>query len=149
MAQRLNKRTGYLNVGLYRDGGSFDKCAHIVVASAFLGERPTNYVVNHKDGIKTNNTPENLEYITFAENLQHASALGLMAFGDRNGSKTKPESYPRGEQKYNAKLTDENVREIRKLIAKNHTGKYIAEIFGVHEKQISNIRLRKTWKHVE
>lgn len=148
MKQRLNKRTGYFCVGLFRDGGCFDKGVHVLVAMAFLGKRPENFVTNHIDGIKTNNTPKNLEYITFAENLQHAARLGLMATGDRNGSRTKPERYPRGEKKYNAKLTDANVRLIRELIAANKTGKFIAKLFGVDQKQVSNIRLGKTWKHV-
>jgi hypothetical protein len=149
MKQRLNKHTGYLNTGLYKNGGSFDKAVHVLVASAFLGERPTNYVVNHKDGVKTNNRPENLEYITHAQNIQHAARLGLFINGNKNGSRTKPERYPRGEKRWGAKLNDDSVREIRKSLAENCPGKILAERFGVNEKQISNIRLGKTWKHVK
>lgn len=64
------KSTGYMHVG--------KKAIHVMVASAFIGPRPPGKQINHKDGIKTNNTPENLEYVTPAENVRHAVRIGLM-----------------------------------------------------------------------
>ena len=50
---------------------------HSLVANFILGERPKDYVVNHKDGVKTNNRPSNLEYVTIAENIRHSVRHGM------------------------------------------------------------------------
>jgi hypothetical protein len=52
---------------------------HHLVAEIFHGERPDKMVINHKDGVKTNNHPENLEYVSIAENIHHAIKHGLHA----------------------------------------------------------------------
>jgi len=51
---------------------------HVIVTRAFLGQRPKGTGVNHKDGVKTNNRLENLEYISPSENSRHAVNLGLI-----------------------------------------------------------------------
>lgn len=45
---------------------------HRVVALAFLGPRPQGMEINHKDGNPNNNRASNLEYLTPAQNRQHA-----------------------------------------------------------------------------
>lgn len=75
----------YLAVSMYDKG----RRVHSIVASVFLGERPKDKVVNHKDGNKVNNVPENLEYITNTENIHHAIAMGLHV-------SCYPERMPRG-----------------------------------------------------
>jgi hypothetical protein len=59
---------------------------HILVAKAFLGERPNKCHIDHIDGNKTNNCIDNLEYVTAMENLvrglakkenQHSRKLGV------------------------------------------------------------------------
>lgn len=51
----------------------------------------------------------------------------------------------RGEDHGNSKLTEEQVREIRKSTA---TQRELARIYGVNQSNISYIRQRKTWKQV-
>ena len=54
----------------------------------------------------------------------------------------------RGERSGRAKLTDEQIYEIREL-AKYKTNKEIAEKFGVAPGTISEIHTRKTWRHLK
>lgn len=50
---------------------------HSLVANFYLGERPENLCINHKDGNKLNNKPSNLEYVTIAENIYHSVKEGM------------------------------------------------------------------------
>lgn len=50
---------------------------HFLVLRSFVGKRPKGFIINHLNGIKTDNRLENLEYTTYKENYRHAIALGL------------------------------------------------------------------------
>lgn len=61
---------GYMRVSL---GFGVDRYIHRLVATAFL-ENPTGLPeVNHKDCDKTNNSLENLEWISAVKNMEHAA----------------------------------------------------------------------------
>ena len=49
---------------------------HTLVALTFLGPRPEGLIINHKDSNAHNPRPDNLEYITQAENIRHAYRAG-------------------------------------------------------------------------
>jgi hypothetical protein len=69
---------GYLLVQLIDAEGARHSCLiHRLVAEAFVDNHTGACVVNHKDGVKTNNTPQNLEWVTSAENNRHARQTGL------------------------------------------------------------------------
>ena len=73
----------------------------------------------------------------------------LTAHGDRNGSRTHPEKRPRGEQVFLAKLTDHQVKEIRRLHREEHlTQAAIGKMFDISHRTISLIVRYKTWRHV-
>jgi len=130
---------GYLTANLCRDGKPKQVRIHRLVAERFLGPAPSpRHEVNHKNGDKTDNRVENLEWVTRSENHTHAyRQLG------RQAAPTK------GEASNLSKLTRRDVVEIRKLWA---TGKYtlaeLGEMFGVSKSNISMIVNRKTWQHV-
>lgn len=72
------KRTGYREVSLTgRNGRRKSVLLHRLLAEAFCGEILPGMEVNHIDGNKDNNSADNLELITHAENLFHAFVTGL------------------------------------------------------------------------
>lgn len=70
-------RNGYRKVQLWKNGQWKNFGVHQVVALAFIGLCELEQVVNHKNGQKADNRPENLEYVTRAGNNAHAYATGL------------------------------------------------------------------------
>ena len=69
---------GYEQVRLSKDGVTRSKLVHQLVAVAFIPSLPNKLFVNHKNGIKTCNDFYNLEWVTHAENMQHAYDTGLI-----------------------------------------------------------------------
>ena len=63
---------GYKIVNLFKEKKQKTFLVHRLVASTFLLNEDNLKVVNHKDGIKSNNKIENLEWVTRSENKIHA-----------------------------------------------------------------------------
>jgi hypothetical protein len=72
------QKSGYIAFDLYKHGKRKSIRCHVLVAKAFLPNNDNDLVVNHKDGNKQNNKLENLEWITFKENVRHAFKNRLM-----------------------------------------------------------------------
>lgn len=64
---------GYPQVTLYRHGKGTTVKVHRLVATAFMTKPFDAAQVNHRDGIKTNNAIDNLEYVSNKENQEHAA----------------------------------------------------------------------------
>ena len=75
---KFGKRSGYSWVWLIRGQRRVGMPVHRIVAEAFLEKIPGKSHINHKNGIKTDNRVENLEWCTPAENLAHAWETGLI-----------------------------------------------------------------------
>lgn len=73
---------------------------HRLVWTVYKGSIPSNRVLNHKDGIKTNSRLSNLELVTLSENACHAVKTGLVYIA-------------RGEEKPNACFSDAQVSRLR------------------------------------
>jgi len=98
---------GYAKLCITTPDGS-KRCtrAHILVCKAFHGHPPTEFhTVNHKDGVKLNNVPENLEWMTRKEQAIHSYHV-------LNNIETRP----RGKGvHWRANYSDDEIRLIRKL----------------------------------
>lgn len=70
---------GYLKVTLRSDTGERKGLyVHRLVALCYVPNTNNKPEVNHKDGIKRNTSYHNLEWVTHAENMQHAWDTGLI-----------------------------------------------------------------------
>lgn len=72
MSPSVNKRFGYKNITLRKNGirAYFRICR--LVAEAFIPNPLNKPCVNHKNGIKTDDRQCNLEWCTYSENMKHA-----------------------------------------------------------------------------
>jgi hypothetical protein len=132
LKQQRVMANGYLAVTLQRDGRSVNAYIHQAVAEIAHGPRPEGMNVLHRDDDKRNNDPSNLYYGTQRQNLGDAVRNGTCRFG---------QAAPR------AKLTDDQVREIRLLLSSGMRRKDIAAWFGVSASLIDLIAWEKRWKH--
>lgn len=131
---------GYENVSIVYDNGQrrMRQVHRLIMETLNPIEGMEKLQVNHKDGIKNNNKLENLEWCTSAENVRHAHATGLI----------KSKRAQNGEKNNLSKLTDEKVVKILDMIKNGARNPEIADLFGVKENTISNIRKGHTWKHI-
>ena len=69
---------GYFCLRAMMGGRRVHVGAHRVVYWYFHGAIPHTYEVNHDNGIKTDNHPDNLEALTPGDNARHAHRTGLI-----------------------------------------------------------------------
>jgi hypothetical protein len=130
----INQKTKYHSVTLVRDGVHTTLCLHKLVLDAFVGPRPEGHVGGHRDGNGSNNRLTNLDWITYEENEADKRRHGRMMTGERN---------------HQAKLTDEKVRRMRFLYARDKTSTYIlGPMFGVSPSVAWKIVTGQAWQHV-
>lgn len=83
----MSKNNGYWRVTLYSGLVKKHMTVHRLVAQAFIPNPDNKPCINHISGIKTDNRVENLEWVTYKENSEHAIANGLIGV---RGVSTKP-----------------------------------------------------------
>lgn len=130
---------GYLKVRLNKGDKDLTQRVHTLVAEAFL-PNPRGYdTVNHKDGNKTNNAVDNLEWADRSEQMIHAYKLGLK----------KP---MRGSSNCNAKLSDDDVRYIRshyKRLSQEFGTVALGRKFGLTNAAVGKVVRGETYQEVK
>lgn len=138
--------------------------AHRFAYELAYGPIPEGLLVCHKCNNPSCCNPAHLYAGSQLDNMNDAKRSGRTATDDKNGSRTHPESYPRGDKSWphlhpelvlrgskhkTAKLTEAAVLEIRKLYAIGAaSGVELSQRFGVSRANISLIVNRKAWKHI-
>lgn len=132
---------GYFKINLYKNGRRLTKRINRLVALTFIPNPENKPYTNHKNGIKTINTVENIEWVTVAENSQHAWDMGLQKANDNQKKSAKKVCAKK------RKLTFEQAVEIRKiyLICKGIKICELAKKYKVTRHIISRIILNKTY----
>ena len=124
-------------VDLCFDGGRARHLIHRLVLLAFVGSCPEGMECRHfPDRDSTNNRLGNLQWGTRSDNHRDAFFHGTACL--------------KGERSGRSKLTEDEVRLIRKFYKKREvTLQSLADRFGVGIVAIHGIVHRKTWGHVE
>ena len=129
-----SKSRGY---GQFRRNRKQEK-SHRVAWTLTKGEIPSGLLVLHKCDNPVCVNPEHLFLGTYQDNMDDMVEKG-------RDVKIAGEF---GETHHSAKLTEEDVLEIRNLKKKGVKAKVLAEHYGVHQVTISSIVRKHTWKHI-
>lgn len=134
-----HSKKGYASITMTRNGKSVSVYVHRAVATLFVPNPDGKPHVNHIDGHPANNRADNLEWCTHAENMAHARRTGLFP-----SSKIGP-----GERSPAAKLSEEQVRVIKRRLLNGEPSNRIAHEYGVAPGTVGFIKNGATWAHVE
>jgi hypothetical protein len=120
---------GYKQVNLAADGRVRSHRVHVLVAEAFLGQRPSAlHQVAHADGRRDNNFVGNLRWATPVENAADDLANGVRPMGA---------SHPC------ARLTDDDVTAIRQAYAEMIDT--VSRTYGLSAAHVRSIISGKAW----
>lgn len=77
---RPNRNRRYLIVNLKIPGvNTKELLVHRLIAETFISNPENKPIVNHKNGNKHDNHVDNLEWVTYSKNNQHAFDMGLIS----------------------------------------------------------------------
>ena len=133
--------TKQINIGGYitfNVDGQY-RLAHRLVAMTFLPNPENKLCVNHIDHNRKNTNVDNLEWVTYQENIDHCKRAGRL----------KPYHFKplqNNEHNANCKYTDSDVETIRFLHSKGYTHSDVKKIIPISDGQfyrIINNQVRK------
>jgi hypothetical protein len=133
--RRLPEHTHVKGYRLTRPPGHHTCRVNSLVAAAFHGPRPPGLQCRHLDGNRVNNRADNLAWGTAEVNWEDRRRHGNARAGVENHA---------------AKLTSEQVREIRRLYAtRTISQQALAKRFNVSRSAISSAFHGNTWREVK
>ncbi len=128
-----SRNPNYLRVGLSKDNKQTSFLVSNLVLMAFEGPCPEGMECCHNNGDSRDNRLSNLRWGTPKENGEDRVTHGTTARGSRN---------------HKAKLTEQDVVEIRRLRSKGVRQITLCRHFNVSDGTMSLICRNKIWKHV-
>ena len=165
-----NSRNGYMQISLRigKENGEPKSELHFVhrlVAKAFIPNPGNLPQVNHKDGDKTNNTVENLEWVSRKQNMRHSyEVLGHKSCKHLSGAdirkmkrlRSRGKShqyiadaldcsletvgkYIKDGKKFRAQYTDSQVKKVFALRSRGMSQSKIGEKLGLSQMTVSRI----------
>lgn len=123
---------GYGSINLGRRGAGFMP-AHRMSYRIHHGEVPAGMDVCHTCDNPPCVNPAHLFAGTRKENMQDCVAKGRMRVGEADG---------------NARFTEVDIRQIRRMASEGTSVKSIAQTFSAHERTIRAIVRREQWRHI-
>lgn len=127
--------SGYLRVNLRKNEKVSTHSIHRLLATAFISN-PSNYpIINHINGIKTDNRLDNIEWCTYSRNNQHAYDTGLKV-------------RPCGELAGKAKLKEADILAIKVMYIETRSCPAVAKHFNVHANTVRSILRGDSWGHL-
>lgn len=134
--KQVINRGGYCQVTLTKDGKGCSKEVHRLIAKTFIENEYNLPEVNHIDCDKTNNSVDNLEWVSREDNTKHAMEHDLKPHGDKHKS---------------SKLKQSQVDWIREHYDSNderYNTEAMTKLFGVSRSTIRRVVLNESWKLV-
>lgn len=126
----INIKNKYTYVQLSTGGKIKAVRVHRIVAMAFIPNTDNKPYVNHKDGNKSNNCLDNLEWVTESENTQHALDNDLIA---------------KGEKSYLSKISLETAKYIK---YSNKSVRALCNELNLKYAHVYNLRKGLIWKDI-
>ena len=130
---------GYCYVVLSKNRKTQYTAIHRLVAQTFIPNPLNKPFVNHINGNPKDNRPENLEWCTQKENVEHSWRTGL-ATNDRQ--------YCRGTAHASVVLTEKQVRVIKHALTLGVPYHILATMTNAALATIGKIARGITWKHI-
>lgn len=132
----VENKKGYYKVTFYINKKLKGKFVHRLVAETFNPvEGMENLHIDHIDCNKKNNNINNLEWVTPTENSRRAWKNGLCE-----------NSTPSGNEAHHRKITEEDAKEIRRMLSKRTPIKEIMKKFNISRATVYQIKNGVTWK---
>ena len=131
------QRSGYLTITV-RDEKTKETRAlsvHRLVALAWIENEKSLPQINHKDGRKTNNHADNLEWCSGSQNMKHAWSKGLQPITDRMRESANAAS--RASSFARRRLSAEQLEDAKRRVNSGELQKDVAKSMGVSKSLIS------------
>lgn len=128
---RINQ-DGYRSMIVCSGGKRYGRKFAYMVATAFHGPRPSGAVICHKNGIESDDRPENLRYATQKDNIWDKARHGTWQCCDKHAMR---------------KIGPFRAALIRQCRCVN-TRKILTKIFGLSQGQIDNIKTGRSWRGI-